>query len=77
MYITLYSTCQGDGIRSYLKYYFKKPHHEINIIHNYKLVLNKENINYDLLKKPIFLSIKKCPQNGVNIIQTLLLKIIY
>ena len=51
MYITLYSTCQGDGIRSYLKYYFKKPHHEINIIHNYKLVLNKENINYDLLKK--------------------------
>ena len=39
--ITIYSTCQGDGIHHYLKRYF--PQDNFSIIRNYQLILN-ENI---------------------------------
>ena len=39
--ITIYSTCQGDGICHYLKLYF--PNDNFNIIRNYQLILNKQS----------------------------------
>ena len=36
--ITFYSTCQGEGIATYLKYYF--PEDNFSIIRNYQLVLH-------------------------------------
>lgn len=40
--IVIYSTCQGNGIKNYIQYYFPKSN--ITVIHNYQLVL-KSNGN--------------------------------
>ena len=39
--IVIYATCQGDGIKNYIKYYFPKSN--INVIRNYQLVLSNGN----------------------------------
>lgn len=46
--ITIYSTCQGEGIKYYLRYYFN--YNRITVLHNYNIIKNKENININLLK---------------------------
>lgn len=48
MIVTIYSTCQGEGIKHYLGYYFNIQN--IIVIHNYSMVKNKEIININLLK---------------------------
>ena len=49
MIVTIYSTCQGEGIKHYLGYYFNIQN--IIVIHNYSMVKNKEIININLLTK--------------------------
>lgn len=38
--ITIYSTCQGEGISHYLKHYF--PEDNFNVIRNYNIVLSNQ-----------------------------------
>ena len=46
--ITIYATCQGEGIKYYLKYYI--PQSNINVIHNYTHIYTNNDINYNILK---------------------------
>lgn len=47
--ITIYSTCQGEGIKHYLRYYIKSD--SIVVVRNYQLVFNKNPNELDNFRR--------------------------